>query len=132
MVTKKQKIKKLNELYDELREQTCYKYSIVNVGKVKSYADELSALEEYLPNLMPSFIIQNYTSLNEKGVWDDIVKKTGETRHYTMEECVYEFVDWVDEHPQFKEVLDKESLKELEKELGVLEKELERSLKCLT
>lgn len=132
MVSKAEKKKKINELHNRVREEVCYKYNIVNISKVKKYEDELSNLEEYLPVLMPSFIMQDYKRLEEKGLWDDIVKKTGETRKYSYEECIYEFVDWIDNHQEFKEILNKKELEKLEKNLNDLGETFEKTLKCLS
>jgi hypothetical protein len=132
MVSKAEKNKKINELYARVREEVCYRYNIVNVSKARKHQEELSNLEEYLPILMPSFIMQEYSSLNEKGLWDDIVKRTGETRKYSHEECIYEFVDWIDNHQEFEELLNRNELKNLERKLNDLEKTFDKTFKCLT
>ena len=122
----------LNEVYEEGRERIYLSINIVNIPKIDKYKEELFALDEYLPNLLRSFIgLDYYRALNNSDNLDKIMEQMGDTRFFTREEDVVEFINWVDEHPDFKELLNEDKVKELGDDLESLEKDYEKYLKVL-
>lgn len=122
----------LNEVYEEGRERIYLSINIVNIPKIDKYKEELFALDEYLPNLLRSFIgLDYYRVLNNSDNLDKIMEQMGDTRFFTREEDVVEFINWVDEHPDFKELLNEDKVKELGDDLESLEKDYEKYLKVL-
>lgn len=119
---KGEKIEKVKKLYEELRENVFFQFSIINRDNLKKHEDELIHLHEYLPNMIRISADMDYRILEELGVWDDIIKKSCKTRHYSSEENYNELLDWIDEHKEFEDIVNKEEIKKLEKELRELEK----------
>lgn len=132
MNVKEKKRKLVEELYVSLREEVFYKYKIVNRSKLKSYEEELVNLHDYLPNLISGSVIMDYKVLTELGVWDEIVKKSGETRHYSREDNVVEFIDWIDAHKEFEELINRTEVKKLYDEIEQLEKQKALTIDALT
>ena len=122
----------LNEVYEEGRERIYLSINIVNIPKIDEYKEELFALDEYLPNLLRGFIgLDYYRVLNNSDNLDKIMEQMGDTRFFTREEDVVEFINWIDEHPDFKELLNEDKVKELGDDLESLEKDYEKYLKVL-
>lgn len=124
MVNKKEELKYLDEYYNDSKETLYYKYNIVNISKAQERESELFNLNEYLPNLLRGFLsIDYYTRMEEANMIDDVLKKMGETRKYTREESVIEFINWIDTHKTFNDLLNEDKVKELGDDLEALEKE---------
>jgi len=133
MNVKEKKRKLVEDLYVRLREKICYKYTVVNITKLKSREDELFGLGEYLPNLLRSFISNDYyTRMEELGVWDEIVKKILKTKRYSREEDIVEFIDWIDTHKEFEDLINRDEVKELYDEIEKLEKQKMQTINALT
>ena len=133
MNVKEKKRKLVEDLYVRLREKICYKYMIVNITKLKSREEELFSIGEYLPNLLRSFISNDYyTRMEELGVWDEIVKKILKTKHYSREEDIVEFIDWIDTHKEFEDLINRDEVKELYDEIEKLEKQKMQTINALT
>lgn len=132
MNVKEKKRKLVEELYESLREKIFYKYNIVNRDKLKSYEEELVNLHDYLPNLISGSVIMSYTVLTELGVWDDIVEKSGKTRHYSREDNVVEFIEWIDAHKEFEELINRDEVKKLYDDVEQLEKQKALTINALT
>jgi hypothetical protein len=93
----------------------------------------LFGLGEYLPNLLRSFISNDYyTRMEELGVWDEIVKKILKTKHYSREEDIVEFIDWIDTHKEFEDLINRDEVKELYDEIEKLEKQKMQTINALT
>ena len=132
MVKKDKKIKLVEELYAKLREDVFYKYSVLNYNKIETYEKELVNLHEYLPNIISGYVVMDYKILNELGVWEDIVKQIGKARHYSREDDIVEFIDWIDKHDEFEDLIKRNEVKKLYDEIDKLENEKLNTIKILT
>ena len=132
MVSKKEQLKFINRLYDNEKERIYYQYNVVNIKKVQSREDDLINLKEYLPNLLRSFITtEYYTRMEEYGVIDKVLKKMRKTRGQSREDNVIEYINWIDSHKEFNDLLNEKQVKKLGDSLEELEKEVKELKKII-
>ena len=132
MVSKKQEKQFLDELYNNKKEELYYKTNIVEIKKAQNREEELFNLGEYLPNLLRGFLsLDYYTRMREMGVIDNVLKEMAETRKQGREKDVIEYINWIDSHDDFKDLLNEKKVKELGDELEELEKEYNEMLKII-
>ena len=133
MVSKERQKQILDEWYNRKKEEVYYKnMDVVEIEKARNREEELFSLGEYLPNLLRGFLsLDYYTNMRERGVIDTVLKEMGETRKQGIEEDVIEFINWIDSHKDFKDLLNEEKVKELDGELEVLEKEYNKFKKII-
>ena len=124
MVSKKEQKKFLDDVYNKAKEDLYYKFNIVNIKKAQSREEELFSLGEYLPNLLRSFLsLDYYTHMEERGVLDDVLTEMAKTRKQGREADVIEYINWIDSHKDFKDLLNEDKVKKLGDGLEELEKE---------
>ena len=132
MVSKKDRLEFVQQLYEDEKERIYYSHNVVNIKKAQNREEELFSLKEYLPNLLRSFLsIDYYTRMEEYGVIDEVLEKTGETRKYTREESVIEYINWIDTHKEFHDLLNEKEVKEIGDLVEELEKEIEALKKII-
>ena len=132
MVSKKQEKQFLDNLYNDKKEELYYKINVVEIKKAQNREEELFNLGEYLPNLLRGFLsLDYYTRMREMGVIDNVLKEMAETRKQGREKDVIEYINWIDSHDDFKDLLNEKKVKELGDELEELEKEYNEMLKII-
>ena len=132
MVNKKEKLKILDDFYNREKERIYYSINVVNIKKAQSREEELFQLNEYLPNLLRSFLSTNYyTVMEENGVLDKVMLKMRDTRKQSREADVIEYINWIDSHKQFQDLLNEKKVKELDDQLEELEKEYNKLKKLI-
>ena len=124
MVSKKDKLKFLDDFYNQEKERIYYSINVVNIKKAQNREEELFQLNEYLPNLLRGFLSINYYSvMEENGVLDKVMLKMRDTRKQGREADVIEYINWIDSHKQFQDLLNEKKVKDLGDQLEELEKE---------
>ena len=124
MVSKEEQKKFLDDVYNKAKEDLYYKFNIVEIKKAQSREEELFSLGEYLPNLLRSFLsLDYYTRMEEMGVLDDVLTEMAKTRKQGREADVIEYINWIDSHKDFKDLLNEDKMKKLGDGLEELEKE---------
>ena len=124
MVSKKDKLKFLDDFYNQEKERIYYSINVVNIKKAQSREEELFQSNEYLPNLLRGFLSINYYSImEENGVLDKVMLKMRDTRKQGREADVIEYINWIDSHKQFQDLLNEKKVKDLGDLLEELEKE---------
>ena len=76
--------------------------------KAVEHCESLEKFEGYVPCLLrpaPFNNLKYYENLKKNGLYDEVVEKTDETRHYTFEEKMNELVDFVKNHPEYSDVI---------------------------
>ena len=133
MVSKKRQKQILDEWYTRKKEEVYYKnMDVVEIEKARNREEELFSLGEYLPNLLRGFLsLDYYTNMRERSVIDKVLSEMAKTRKQGIEEDVIEFINWIDSHKDFKDLLNEEKVKDLGGELEVLEKEYNKFKKII-
>ena len=110
----KSRFKLDSDLKKELLERTYLKYNIVNINEVYDCEKELVESNIYLPNLLRQFISNDYyIHVTDSEVYD----KLNETRSFTRQESVEEFVKWIEDNRDYNQLLDEPNLNMLYQEL---------------
>ena len=113
----------LDEFYIKQKERIYRKYHVVNIKNIEKHQEELFQLDEYLPNLIRSNLHYSYRKQIESSEKRDIiVKQMYNSRRFSDEEETVEFINWVEEHEQFKDFINEKEVKKLGDELEELEK----------
>lgn len=112
----------LTDVYDEVKENIYLSESILDNDKLMEMKDDLLNLHEYLPNLIRFYFEGEYrNTLSEED--KDIINELYNTRNYTREENVIECINWVDNHKDFKDLLNEGNIQKIGNLLEDLEKE---------
>jgi hypothetical protein len=124
MASKKQQLKFLDDFYERRKEELYLGTNVVNIKKAQNRQEELFSLNEYLPNLLRGFLDINYYSrMEEAGVIDKVMEQMAKTRKQGREADVIEFINWIDTHKDFNDLLNEKKVKNLGDKLEELEKE---------
>jgi len=108
------KIKISSDLKEELIENLYLKTNIINIDEVYKLEKEFVSSNIYLPNLIRYFISNDYYS---NVTSQEVVDKLVETRRYTRQENVEEFIEWIKKNPQYDQLLNNDELKKLNQHL---------------
>ena len=110
------------KLDDELKENIYLNHCIINIDEVKKIEDELLEEEIYLPALLRGMISKKYLQrIKEKGLYEEILPDLVKAYKYTREDSCIEFINWIDTHKKYKNLLNEKELKVLGDELEELE-----------
>lgn len=132
MVSKKEQKQFLDEIYNDKKEELYYKTNVVEISKAQSREEELFSLNEYLPNLLRGFLsLDYYSKMEEAGVLDSVMQEMAKTRKQGREKDVIEYINWIDSHKDFQDLLNEEKVKELGDSLEQLEKDYKEMLKII-
>lgn len=132
MVSKKEQKQFLDEIYNDKKEELYYKTNVVEISKAQSREEELFSLNEYLPNLLRGFLsLDYYSRMEEAGVLDSVMSEMAKTRKQGREKDVIEYINWIDSHKDFQDLLNEEKVKELGDSLEQLEKDYNEMLKII-
>lgn len=113
----------LDEFYIKQKEKIYIQHNVVNIKQVEKQQEELFQLDEYLPNLLRSNLPYSYhKQLESSEKNEDIIKQMYKSKRFTDEEETIEFINWVDKHNQFKDLINEKEVKKLGDELEKLEK----------
>ena len=115
----------MEKINEEVRENIYLSYCIINIPEAKNLEEELFSRGIYLPNLLRGVLSRNYFQrLDELGVFEDILPELSKSHFFGREESIVEFINWVDEHPEYDVLLDEVELKKLGDELEEFENNL--------
>lgn len=124
MANKKQQLKFLEDFYERRKEELYLGTNVVNIKKAQDRQEDLFNLNEYLPNLLRGFLdINYYSKMEEAGVIDEVMEQMAKTRKQGREADVVEFINWIDSHKDFSDLLNEKKVKNLGDKLEELEKE---------
>ena len=116
----------LEDEYNNLKEQIYLSTNIVNIKKALAREEELFSLGEYLPNLLREILHPNYYSrMEQMGVLDEVLDTMAQTRKQGREADTIEFINWIDTHKDFEELLNEENVIKLADKIEPLEMEYE-------
>ena len=111
-----------NNDYELLRERLCFKANILYVGRTIQNKDKLFNLHEYLPNLLRMHINEDYyITMLEYGTIENVLEEMIKTKNYSIEENIKEFIDWIDKHDEFNNLLNVKEYDKLVKQLKVMD-----------
>ena len=127
-VNKKWQKEFLTEIYNNAKEEIYLGTNIVNIKKAQSRQEELFELGEYLPNLLRAFLdLSYYSKMRELGVMEQMAK----TRKQGREADVIEFINWIDAHKDFSDLINEDKVNKITGQLESLEKEYKEMLKLI-
>lgn len=122
----------MHEFYIKQKEKLYIQHNVVNIKQVEKHKNELFQLNEYLPNLIRSRFPYDYGKhIESSEKKENIIKQMYKSKRFTDEEETIEFINWVDKHEQFKDLINEKEVKKLEKELEELEKYEKQTLEII-
>ena len=131
-VNKKWQKEFLTEIYNNAKEEIYLGTNIVNIKKAQSRQEELFELGEYLPNLLRAFLdLSYYSKMRELGVMDKVTEQMAKTRKQGREADVIEFINWIDAHKDFSDLINEDKVNKITGQLESLEKEYKEMLKLI-
>lgn len=131
-VSKKRQKELLTEIYNDAKEEIYLGTNIVNIKKAQSRQEELFELGEYLPNLLRSFLdLSYYTKMRELGVIDKVLEQMAKTRKQGREADVIEFINWIDTHKDFNDLINEDKVNKIADQIEQLEKEYNEMIKLI-
>ena len=103
-----------NKIYNETKEEIYLKYNIVDINNVKKRKEELFQLNDYLPLLIRDYLEGYFTRMENEGVIDEIFEKMRQIgKHKSREDSVKEFIEWIEKHKEFDDLLNKNTFKKI-------------------
>ena len=131
-VSKKRQKELLTEIYNDAKEEIYLGTNIVNIKKAQSRQEERFELGEYLPNLLRSFLdLSYYTKMRELGVIDKVLEQMAKTRKQGREADVIEFINWIDTHKDFNDLINEDKVNKIADQIEQLEKEYNEMIKLI-
>lgn len=113
----------VDELCLMLENNVYSKYNLVDVDELEKNKEKLLSDVQYLPYFIRIYLHDEYY----RNILQDIriymaVKEDNES---SLKDKAHDFINWISEHGEYSKLLDTHKLKQLNKELKEIEKEIE-------
>ena len=114
----------LNNLRYEESNQCLYDYNLLNLQELYKINKDLYEKEEYIPVYIDLYSHIDYIhTLKEKGLYEKYSTQIQKARQYTLNEIITEFIQWINQHPEYKKLFNKKNYALQQEELQKIKKE---------
>ena len=116
----------LEGLLDQEYDDIYSKYSLVNFNRLNEVEDELINSKEYLPFQIRRYLKTDYLKyLQSNNGKQEVIDKIVDGKFQPVMFYVEEYIDWVNKHKEYKDLLDTEEYNQFIKETDEIRKEYE-------
>lgn len=114
----------IEDILEEDKNNTIMETLIVDVKRLLTVEDELLSKFDYLPVMICMYMSKSYIQYHKlNNTYKDLEDKINQSRRYTAQQILDEFINWINTHREYNYLLNKTEYNKLQKTLKEKEKE---------